>query len=202
MIWFYGMQMNFETEKAWMVRSDGVAFPCICHIYGSKDDIEETLYAAQWLYGHTANAKTKDLCLRLFKTYGISLSEHRNCVRNIFLKIKETQYRFLDYNFIFDIAHEIQNAPTGILSTLNTEVIHALNNEFMRVRYGGMYDSENGNRDLFFRLSNEGLLTDDWERFIQKIIGEHENEIDSVIIVSDEESTGKCTHLFLTEEKK
>ena len=201
MIWFYGMQMNFETEKAWMVRSDGIAFPCICHIYGSKDDIEETLYAAQWLYGHTANAKTKDLCLRLFKTYGISLSEHRNCVRSILLQIRKTPYRFLDYNFIFDIADEIQNAPTGILSTLNTEVIHALNNEFMRVRYGGMYDSEDDNRDLYFRLSNDELLTPEWNGIIQAIIREHKDEISEIIIVSDEESTGECKKL-LTEEKK
>ena len=201
MIWFYGMQMNFETEKAWMVRSDGVVFPCICHIYGSKDDIEETLYAAQWLYGHTANAKTKDLCLRLFKTYGISLSEHRNCVRSILLQIRKTPYRFLDYNFIFDIADEIQNAPTGILSTLNTEVNHALNNEFMRVRYGGMYDSEDDNRDLYFRLSNDGLLTPEWKEITRTIIDEHKADIDEVIIVSDEESTGECKKL-LTEEKK
>lgn len=201
MIWFYGMQMNFETEKAWMVRSDGVAFPCICHIYGNKDDIEETLYAAQWLYGHTANAKTKDLCLRLFKTYGISLSEHRNCVRSILLQIRKTPYLFLDYNFIFDIADEIQNAPTGILSTLNTEVIHALNNEFMRVRYGGMYDSEDDNRDLFFRFSNDGLLTHEWKEIVRTIIDEHKADIDEVIIVSDEESTGECRELTQAKEK-
>ena len=193
--------MDFAKEKAWMVRTDGVAFPGTCHIYGSTDDIEETLYAAQWLYGHTANAKTKDLCLRLFKTYGISLSEHRNCVRSILLQIRKTPYRFLDYNFIFDIADEIQNAPTGILSTLNTEVIHALNNEFMRVRYGGMYDSEDGNRDLYFRLSNDGLLTPEWNGIIQAIIREHKDEISEIIIVSDEESTGECKRL-LTEEKK
>lgn len=193
--------MNFETEKAWMVRSDGVAFPCICHIYGSKDDIEETLYAAEWLYRYTTNEKTKELCLRLFKTYGISLSEHRNCVRSILLQIRKTPYRFLDYNFIYDIADEIQNAPTGILSTLNTEVIHALNNEFMRVRYGGMYDSEDDNRDLYFRLSNDGLLTPEWNGIIQAIIREHKDEISEIIIVSDEESTGECKKL-LTEEKK
>ena len=196
------MQMNFETEKAWMVRSDGVAFPCICHIYGSKDDIEETLYAAQWLYGHTANAKTKDLCLRLFKTYGISLSEHRNCVRNILLKIKETPYRFLNYDFVLGIADKIQNAADGDLSELNTQVNHALNNEFLRVRYGGMYDSEDYNRNLYFRLSNDGLLTPKWSKVIRKIIEEHKADISEIIIVSDEESTGKCTHLFLTEEAK
>lgn len=193
--------MNFAIEKAWMVRSDGISFPCVCHIYGSKDDIEETLYAAEWLYQHTANEKTKELCLRLFKTYGLSLSEHRNCVRSILLQIRKTPYRFLDYNFIFDIADEIQNAPTGILSTLNTEVIHALNNEFMRVRYGGMYDSEDDNRDLYFRLSNDGLLTHEWKEIARTIIDEHKADIDEVIIVSDEESTGECKKL-LTEEKK
>ena len=189
--------MNFETEKAWMVRSDGAAFQCVCHIYGSRDEIEETLYAAQWLYQHTADEKTKELCLRLFKTYGISLSEHRNCVRNILLKIKETHYRFLDYNFISDIADEIQKAPAGILSSLNSEVNHALNNEFMRVRYGGMYDSEDGNRDLFFRLSNDGLLTPVWSKIIRQIILEHEAEISGVIVVSDEESTGECKRLSI-----
>ena len=194
--------MDFAKEKAWMVRTDGVAFPCTCHIYGSTDDIEETLYAAEWLYQNTANAKTKDLCLRLFKTYGISLSEHRNCVRSILLQILKTPYRFLDYNFIFDIADEIQNAPTGILPMLNTDVIHALNNEFMRVRCGGMYDSVDGNRDLYFRLSNDELLTPEWNGIIQAIIREHKDEISEIIIVSDEESTGKCTHLFLTEEEK
>lgn len=193
--------MNFETEKAWMARADGAAFPCVCHIYGSKDDVEETLYAAEWLYQNTANAKTKDLCLRLFKTYGISLSEHRNCVRSILIQIRKTPYRFLDYNFIFDIADEIQNAPTGILPMLNTDVIHALNNEFMRVRYGGMYDSEDGNRDLYFRLSNDGLLTPKWKEIIRTIVDEHKADINEVIIVSDEESTGECRKLTKIKEK-
>ena len=85
--------MIFETEKAWMVRSDGAAFQCVCHIYGSRDEIEETLYAAQWLYQHTADEKTKELCLKMFKTYGVSLSEHQNSVRSILLKIKEKKYR-------------------------------------------------------------------------------------------------------------
>lgn len=194
--------MDFAKEKAWMVRTDGVAFPCTCHIYGSNDDIEETLYAAEWLYEHTANTKTKELCLRLFKTYGISLSEHRNCVRNILLKIKETPYRFLNYDFVLGIADKIQNAADGDLSELNFQVNHTLNNEFMRVRYGGMYDSIDGNRDLYFRLSNDGLLTLEWNGIIQAIIREHKDEISEIIIVSDEESTGKCTHLFLTEEVK
>lgn len=189
--------MDFDTENAWMVRSDGEIIPCLCHIYGSREDIEETLYAAEWLYQNTANEKTKRLCLQLFKTYGVSLSEHRNCVRSILLKIRKSPYRFLDYNFIYDIADEIQNAPTDMLSELNEKVIYALNNEFMRVRYGGMYDTEDDNQDLYFRLSNDSLLTPEWNSIIQTIINDKKDRIDEVIIVSDEESTGECKRLVL-----
>lgn len=78
--------MNFETEKAWMVRDDGMAFDCVCHIYGCQDDIEETLCAAQWLYVHTKSEHTKMKYLKFFKTYGASLSKHRNSVKSILLK--------------------------------------------------------------------------------------------------------------------
>ena len=188
--------MDFNTEKAWMVRADGTAFECVCHVYGSSEEIEETLYAAQWLYLHTASAQTKELCLRLFKAYGRSLSHHRNCVRNILIEIRRKPYRFLDYKFIFDLADEIQSAADGDLRDLNGKVNHELNNEFMRVRYGGMYDSEKGNRELFFRLSNDGLLTPEWQEIISGIEASHKDEISGLIVVSDEESTGECRRLL------
>lgn len=187
--------MDFNTEKAWMVREDGEIFPCVCHVYGSRDDIEETLYAAQWLYGHTAKERTRDTCLRLFKTYGISVARHCNCVRAILIRIRRAPYRFLDYGFITDVSEQIQNAREGNLEALNERVIWLLNNEFMRVRYGGMYDSVDGNRDLYFRLSNDELLTPERSEMIQKIAEEHSADIDEVIIVSDNESTGECRRL-------
>lgn len=193
--------MDLHSEKAWMVRQDGTAFPCVCHVYGNPEDIEETLFAAQWLYRHTAKESTRDLCLRLFKTYGVSLSEHRNCVRSILIRIRKTPYRFLDYDFIYDLTDEIQNAAPGVLSELHKAVDHALNNEFMRVRYGGMYDSEAGKRDLYFRLSGDDLLTEAWKNVIRGIIREHKAGIDEVIVVSDEESTGECKRLLLTENE-
>lgn len=188
--------MDFRTEKAWMVRDDGESFPCVCHIYGCYDDVEETLYATQWLYIHTKNEQTKKKCIKFFKTYGASLSKHRNSVRSILLKIKETDYNFLDYKFIFNLTDEINNTPAGDLFTLNEQIIHSLNNEFMRVRYGGMYDSDDDNRDLYFRLSNSGLLTPKWKNIIEKIITENTKFIDKTIIVSDLESTGECKILW------
>ena len=38
-----------KTPSAWMLRRDGIAFPCQWHYYGNTDpaEVEETLYAAE-----------------------------------------------------------------------------------------------------------------------------------------------------------
>ena len=44
-----------KTPSAWMLRRDGMASPCQWHYYGNADpaEVEETLYAAEWLYDST-----------------------------------------------------------------------------------------------------------------------------------------------------
>lgn len=39
----------YKTPTAWMLRRDGIAFPCQWHDYGNTDpaEVEETLYAAE-----------------------------------------------------------------------------------------------------------------------------------------------------------
>ena len=39
----------YKTPTAWMLRRDGIAFPCQWHYYGNADpaEVEETLYAAE-----------------------------------------------------------------------------------------------------------------------------------------------------------
>ena len=44
-----------DKTTAWMLRQDGIAFPCQWHYYGNTDpaEVEETLYAAEWhLFKH------------------------------------------------------------------------------------------------------------------------------------------------------
>lgn len=36
-------------NNAYMIRQDGKLIPVTVHIYGSTDDPEETLYAAEWM---------------------------------------------------------------------------------------------------------------------------------------------------------
>lgn len=63
-----------KTPTAWMLRRDGIAFPCQWHYYGSTDpaEAEETLYAAEWLYDATQSEEIRQLCLDLIAAYGVA----------------------------------------------------------------------------------------------------------------------------------
>lgn len=64
-----------KTPTAWMLRRDGTAFPCQWHYYGNADpaEVEETLYAAEWLYDVTQSEETRRRCLDLIAAYGVAL---------------------------------------------------------------------------------------------------------------------------------
>ena len=79
---------------AWMIRQDGKAFSCICHYYGCKEDVEETIYASEWLYQHTVSDETKRLTLDFIAAYGEQLNSHGNAAHNLLLEIKDKQRRF------------------------------------------------------------------------------------------------------------
>ena len=63
-----------KPPTAWMLRRDGIAFPCQWHYYGSTDpaEVEETLYAAEWLYDATQSEEIRQLCLDLIAAYGVA----------------------------------------------------------------------------------------------------------------------------------
>ena len=61
-----------KTPTAWMLRRDGIAFPCQWHYYDSTDPAEETLYAAEWLYDATQSEEIRQLCLDLIAAYGVA----------------------------------------------------------------------------------------------------------------------------------
>ena len=98
-----------KATTAWMLRRDGTAFPCQWHYYGSADpaDVEETLYAAEWLYDATQSEETRQLCLDLMAAYGVALRPNRNLVRNLLLAIRERPYVFLSRAFVERHAGEL-----------------------------------------------------------------------------------------------
>ena len=186
-----------KATTAWMLRRDGTAFPCQWHYYGSADpaDVEETLYAAEWLYDATQSEETRQLCLDLMAAYGVALRPNRNLVRNLLLAIRERPYVFLSRAFVERHAGALFYVDPTRLPGLNAAVNRALNGEFLRVRLGGLYDTVPGSRDLYFRVSGANF---DWLPQIRAFAEAHAAEADTVTVLWDQESTGHSE--YLTDE--
>lgn len=177
-----------KSPTAWMLRQDGEAFPVIQHLYGSLECVEETLYAGEWLYKHTSIPTTQQLVLKLVAAYGKSLYPHGDVVDNLRQSIQEKPYIFLTLDFVEKMAAQLPMAESSSLEKLNCQVTEKLNQEFLRCRLGGLYNTVPGCRDMYFRVSNPAF---DWEPAILRFLETHGEEIETVTVVWDEESTGR-----------
>ena len=72
----------------------GKAIPCIQHIYADSPELDETLYAAEWLYQNTMDKETESICISLIKSYGCTL-DRQNVIRGILKDINKKPYVFL-----------------------------------------------------------------------------------------------------------
>lgn len=181
-----------NNSKAWMIRNDGKAIPCVQHIYAGKNEIDETLYAAEWLYKNTLDNDPRMLVLSLIKSYGISLNEE-DYFKAILRDIQKKPYIFLTSDFINSIKDRLKYAKTADVIKLNKNIENALNQEFTRARYGGLYNTDKNSRDMYFRISSHNF---DWFDIIYDFVGQHSEIIESVTIVRDEESTGAREYFY------
>lgn len=178
-------------NTAWMIRNDGTAFPCVCHTYGDPNiqGIEETLAAAQWLYEHTTKDATRTLCMELIYNWATQFSaEGADIVQGINKAIDSRPYHFLSKEFIASHIEELHSSCwERSLADMNEEVTMELNQEFLRARYGGLYDTAPDSQEMFFRISSVGF---DWYPIIRDFVEKSALPIQSVTIVRDAESTG------------
>ncbi len=171
-----------------MVRENGTAIPCIQHIYGNPDCEEETVYASEWLYCNTAYEEVKNLVMQFLSAYACSLDSEKSLKVRLLDQIRDQPYLTLTEGFVQEIGDQLTKTAED-LEELNRRVCEALNREFLRTRYGGKYDTEPGNRDLFFRVSSEQFA---WADAVGIFLEHHrEYPVDTVTVLYDEESTGK-----------
>lgn len=175
---------------AWMLRSDGAEFPCVCHYYGSSDDYEETVHAAEWLYQATVHENVRQLVLDFIYAYGASLKPKQNAVRNLLSAIRKQSCTVLSRDFIAQHISEFRPVEANKLASLNGEVNRALNREFTRVRLGGMYDTQPGNRDLYFRISDDSSEKSVLLRLVRDFVKKYADDVETVTVLWDKESTG------------
>lgn len=114
----------------------------------------------EWLYKHTSIPTTQQLVLKLVAAYGKSLHPQGDVVDNLRQSIREKPYIFLTLDFVGKMASPLPMAEPSSLERLNRQVTEKLNQEFLRCRLGGLYNTVPGCWDMYFRISNP---TFDWE---------------------------------------
>lgn len=183
---------------AWMLRNDGVAIPCIQHIYANVNELDETLYAAEWLYKNTTSEKAREMVLRLILSYGLML-DWKTPVEALKKDIRNKPYVFITEDFIDSISFSITKYHSGDIAELLKNVEMMLNEEFTRTRYGGIYNTLRGNQDLYFRISADNF---EWINIFRNFIENLNRHIETVTVVRDEESTGDINTFYKTKSGK
>lgn len=186
-------------DTAWMIRNDGKAIPVIQHIYADVKEPEETLAAAEWLYQNTKNKSTKELVLESIALWGSSKVKagEKDVVHGIMREIEAKPYRFLSKEFIRSVASGLKNTAFEGLdkNILYEEVKRELNQEFLRARYGGIYHTHSGSKDMVFRISS---LCFNWYGIICAFLDRASFPIETITIIRDEESTGVIDGYYKT----
>ena len=178
---------------AWMLRRDGKAIQVPVHAYGDEEDSEYVLMNAEWLYNNTENSSTKADIILLLAIYAVN----NDCVDvSTFAQyIIKNDYLQISVKFLESIYNELERAIDSAISSdyhneeyYNKKVIDDLNQEFCRVRAGGLYDSDGSLGDIYFRTSSTRF---NWFDVIWQFVYDRRKNISTVTIVRDKESTGE-----------
>lgn len=195
-------EKEIKKDTAWMVRQDGKMISVLCHIYGNEEEIlskkelnifdfNATIEAAVWLYQNSEYDFVKEMCINFISSwiYDVCSIKKKNVDLSSLFKIIETEV-YLDSkcksfiqehnNILFTKSVE-KNSSTS----LGKIVCDYLDQEFLRVRIGGLYDSIKGNRHLYCRISSQGY---DWFNIIKDIVLKLNPS--NITICRDIESTG------------
>lgn len=183
-------------DNAWMIRNDGKAIACIQHIYANPENVEETLFAAEWLYINTRHEETRRLVLETVTAWAASISDG-DIISGAQKVIAQKPYRFLSQAFVVTHEEDIRNCSVDklLLPDLCKEVAMELNQEFLRARYGGIYNTTADCKEIYFRISSIGF---DWRNIICKFLTNMRRPLEMIHIVRDEESTGVSGAVYLT----
>lgn len=194
-------------QNAYMIRNDGKLFPVTVHWYGNKDvgDVEETISASEWLYDATNHADVRSAIEKLLAAYAFYLDpdlEPDEIADTLEYQFKHVGYHVISNEFIERLMPafekmDLKSIPP--LQTLNTIVNQELNQEFLRARYGGMYDTDHpSGKEMYFRISSVGF---NWFDIMWEFVEKNRSQIDYVTVVKDPEATGMDGYVYMLDGK-
>ena len=181
-------------NTAWMIRNDGKAFPVDHHIYADPEDPDDILRVAEWLHKHLEDERIHLPIIRLFTMWALEQDRDRPVVKTLLEYASENVGFFASEGYIEEISEQLSYMEDRIkhqakqnINDYYNLVLSELNQDFLRARYGGMYETEKGCKDMIFRISSGGF---DWYPIIARFVYKHDRMIETVSIVRDAESTG------------
>jgi len=179
---------------AWMISRDGKAIQTKMHPYIDLELPEETLYSAEWLYNNTSSGATKQHIAQLVCSFIREGAEDEDLSYKDFIDqtlqyAREDGLRICSAGFLENFIDKV-DATSGDFDTACEAVQNDLNQEFLRARYGGMYDtSQEGqsgptSNGIYFRVSSTNF---DWLPIIYDFVSSNRKKlnIQDISIVRD-----------------
>lgn len=196
-------------NTAFMLRNDGKAIPVRVHLYTMQDDDFSSeaevasfmlTYAKQdhdiaeytidaWMassiidrvsYDSTIeniDSLIRDLVTHYMKLFPFPLTMDR------YMSIHDKLGNFNDFDTLMDFYDRIQAEKQSIWDNQQ----HSLNQQFIRSRFGGTYDTSTGNREMWFRIGSIGFNWID-VIYIWTINNKDRYNIQSISVCRDHES--------------
>ena len=206
-------QIPNTTATAWMLRNDGKPFAVAHHTYADPEDREDILLASEWIYGHTCSDMVRQKIVWMLYLWAKAFQMESDAYVTLLDYAKENDGFFPSPDFITEIKERIfflekrenrkhKLSYDDLLATFDDTaklLLWQLNQEFLRVRYGGMYDTEKGCKDMIFRISSVGF---DWYPTIRRFVNQTTLDVATVTIVRDAESTGMENRRYFTLNAK
>lgn len=188
-----------RKETAWMLRwEDCAALPVFMHPYIYDDDMEASFPGLEWLLENSLRAfRFRDLALNAIRTWaaleyncaGENLAEDLN---RIFSAYRPEEPR-LSEAFIRANAMAFSQADDDADIFQNLALLkELLNDEFLRVRFGGLVDTRVDSAELVFRPSSSSK---DWTKKIVSFL-EDFGRAESVTIVRDTDPFSNASMRF------
>lgn len=168
---------------------DCAALPVKVHPYIYDDDMEMSFEAIEWLLENSLSAPCLEaLALNAIKTWAAleygsdDASVVDDLIKN-FSKYEPGEPRLSD-DFLRSNAPGLKEAFDDADIEQNLALLkESLNDEFLRVRYGGLVDTGANSRELAFRISSSGK---NWSDRITSFISEF-GAAESITVVRDAE---------------
>lgn len=177
--------------NAFMMRQDAKIFPVTIHYYAG--DLDEAFASSEWLYSATMFPETRELVVKFLSAYAknkdpeISPNEIAPTLKYV---TKHLPYHTVTDAFIDSLSSKFEAvdiSSVSNLSALHIAVSDALNQEFLRGRIGGLYDTTVGSKAIYFRTSSAGF---DWFPLIWGYVYDNKDSFDAVTVMKDPEATG------------